>query len=156
MRHHLHDLTHGGQPRPAREGGQVGRAGRQVVDGVGRRRRPVVGAVVVGRSSLLELGHPGARALAGHQEALGYQLLVGLDDHAPTHREVPGKLPAGREPAAAGEPARPDGGAQLVGDLVGQAAGGSVDPQVQVQEWTPILIGDWTFPAVQSSSSVRP
>ena len=127
---HLHDLAHGGKPRSAREGRQVRRARPQVVGDVARRRCAMDGAGVAGGLRGLEVRDPGTRALPGHQEALGHQLFIGLDDHAATHAEIASKLPAGRQAAAPGQPARPDGRAQLRGDPIGEAAGCSVDPQV--------------------------
>jgi hypothetical protein len=96
MWRHLHDLAHGGQPRSAREGRQVRRARRQVVGDGARRRCALDGAGVAGRLRRAELSHPGSRTLPGHQEALGHQLFIGLDDHAATHAEIASKLPAGR------------------------------------------------------------
>jgi hypothetical protein len=125
-------LAHRGQPGPARERGQVGRAGPQVVAGPGRRRRP--GRGPVGGRRRPHGRHPGARPLPGDEEALGDELLVGLHDDAAARPQVPGQLPAGREPDAGGQPARPDGRPQLAGDLGGQVAGAPVDLELQVRQ----------------------
>ena len=130
---HVQDLADRGQPGPAGEGREVGRAHPQVVADLvldGRAGHGRAG----GRRRLLDAGDLGARALAGDHEALGGELLVGLDDHAAARPEVAGQGSAGRQPDAAGQAARPDRGPQLAGDLFGQAAGGPVEPQLELRQ----------------------
>ena len=126
------DLAHRRQPGPARERGQVRRANGQVVGQAPGRRRRRRGAV--GGRRRRHGRDPGARALAGHEEALGDELLVGLDDDPAAGPQVAGELAAGRQPDPGGQPSRADGRPQLGRDLVGQVAGGPVDPQLQVRQ----------------------
>ena len=91
-------------------------------------------AAAVGRRRRSDGRHPGARALPGHQEALGDQLLVGLDDDPAAGSQVPGELAAGRQPDARGQPARADGRAQLAGDLIREVARGPVDLELQIRQ----------------------
>jgi hypothetical protein len=82
----------------------------------------------------LHVCDPRARSLLGYEKALGHELLVCLDDDATAHPEVVGKVPAGRQADAPGQPAGPDGRPQFRADLVCQAAGRPVDPQMQLRQ----------------------
>ena len=119
-----------GRERPP---ARAGPPGPDAVRAVPRRAVAVTGvavrALVTGHG---ERRHPGARAHPGDEEALGDELLVRLDHHAPGQAEVAGELAGGGEPLAGAEAAGADRVAQPAGDLGGDAALGAVDGQVQI------------------------
>ncbi len=133
-----------------RSGG--GRAGR-VADGpagsaagglAGRGAHGRAGRVADGRAGTPRAGrerggggdHPRPGPAVPGQLAVLDQALVGLGDHAAGHAQLLGQHPGGREPAADGQPAVADGGAQVLGQPVGQAAGRGVGP-VELEEVGP-------------------
>ena len=80
--------------------------------------------------------HPRPGPAVPGQLAVLDQPLVGLGDHAAGHVQLLGQHPGGREPAAHGQPAVADGGPQVLGQPVGQAAGRGVGP-VELEEVGP-------------------
>ena len=99
--------THGRRPLARRERRQVGRA-RPQVDRRRRRRR----AVRPPRRLWGRRSHDGAATRAGAQVALDRELLVGVDDGAPSQAQVGGELTRGREGSSQRQPAVADRGPQ--------------------------------------------
>ena len=125
-----------GLPGGAREGVEVGLPGPQVVPEPVRRGDLARG----GRNARArQRRHPGPRPAPGRQVALGGQLRVAVDHHAPRHAQLLGQVPAGRQRRPRYQPAGADRHPQRVLEL---AAEGAPGPEVDLQIHVPTLPED--------------
>ena len=123
-------------PGGAREGVEVGLPGPQVVPEPVRRGDLARG----GRNARArQRRHPGPRSAPGRQVALGGQLRVAVDHHAPRHAQLLGQVPAGRQRRPRYQPAGADRHPQRVLEL---AAKGAPGPEVDLQIHVPTLPED--------------
>ena len=162
------------QPVPQWRGRQVGHAVLEVdLDPVPPRRGRAArsgGSWPAGRLAH-PLGHPRAGAGRPHQVALGDELLVAGDHHAPGDLQLLGEPPRGRQPLARAQPPVAHRRAQLVLELVSE--GGSVGPvqgQQQVRpfprpgdahptlhpKWSDVARPKWTFRVGRVRATIDP
>ena len=124
----VQDGARGPQPLRAREAGEVADAGEEVV-GAWPAGRPG-GPRGHGGGRLRD---DGARPVPRGQEALGDELLVGLDDEPARDAEVARERPRGRQPRADGQPPVPDGRAQPGLELRPQRPRAAVELEQQLR-----------------------
>ena len=150
--HAAQGLAGAAQPLGAREGGEVGRAGEEVVPERGRpgRARRGFGRCLAGAHG----AHVGAGAGAALEPALGAELVVGLDHEPPGHAEVArqharrGQARPGLEPPGADRLAQP-------GLELSAQRGVLVAPQLdQDLRANGPLLRHWIGPYYGSSSAV--
>ncbi|CAM5632765.1 hypothetical protein SBADM41S_00486 [Streptomyces badius] len=121
-------LAGGLEPGGAREAGQVGGAGLEVVPGAGPGR-PGGGGRRVRAARRGPLGDPGPRALAGGEPAFGDQFGVGVGDRVAGDTQVGGERPGGRQPGARGEAT----GAHRLPQRLHQSAAQALADRLQMQ-----------------------
>src|SRR5690606_338493 len=117
----------GPEPGGAGEGGEVRRAGDEVVGQPAGRAR---GGRPVGGRGHRAVGDVGAGALPGGEPALGDQVGVGVGDGVAGDAQVGGERAGGGQPGAGGEAAGADGVAQGVGQSAAQAGAAAFEVEV--------------------------